>query len=240
MTETIDRKQVTNSQLEDVFNEADDLFYHCEKEGNIDRAVSLLEPYLASVDDPSTLARVHAMLAQARFWRHYYAPEGERLEAAEKGVNLATKALGLDPDNLYANCFAALLMGIHGLEMGVVNSLFYMNKVKACAEKCVEIDESYLEAAPHIVLGDLYRFAPSPPIGCGNKKKSVKHLERARDLAPHSSMARVRLAESYLKVRKKDLARQEAEFVLNNDIKERGPRFAEDMRQWARDILSRC
>jgi len=230
----------TDLQLDEVFKEVDDLFYLCEKDGNIDRAVSLLEPLLGTIDDPSSLARVHAMLAQAQFWRHYYAPADERLEIAEKGVNLAKKALELDPDNLYANCFAALLMGIHGLEMGIVNSLFYMNKVKACGEKCVEIDESYLEAAPHIVLGDLYRFAPPPPIGCGNKKKSVKHLERARELMPDSSMARVRLAESYLKIRKKDLARQEAEFVLNHDIKERGPRFADDMKAWAKDILRRC
>ncbi len=238
MTELV--KTGADTQLDSIFTEVDDLLYSCEKEGNIDRAVSLMEPHLETVDDPATLARVNAMLAQAQFWRHYYAPADERLAAAEKGVNFAKKALELDPDNLYANCFGALLMGIHGLEMGIVNSLFYMYKVKACGEKCVELDESYYEAAPHIILGDLYRFAPPPPIGCGNKKKSVKHLERARELAPDSSMARVRLAESYLKIRKKDLARQEAEFVLNHDIKERGPRFAEDMKQWAREILKRC
>jgi tetratricopeptide (TPR) repeat protein len=237
MTESV--KTRPNAQLDEVFKEADDLLYHCEKNGNIDRAVSLLESQLNNVEDSSALARIYGILAQAQFWRHYYAPEGERLAIAEEGVNLAKKSLELDPNNLYANTFAAMLMGIHGLEMGIMSSLFYIKHVKECAERGIEIDETYFDAGPHVILGDLYRLAPPPPIGCGNKKKAVHHLARAREIAPHSPLARLRLAEAYIRVRKKDLARQEAEFVLNQDIEERGPIFAENMKQWARDILKK-
>jgi tetratricopeptide (TPR) repeat protein len=237
MTESV--KTSPSTQLDEVFREVDDLLYHCEKEGNINRAVSLLEPQLKTVEDPPTLARIYGILAQAKFWSHYYAPECDRLSIAEEGVNLAKKGLELDPNSLYANTFAAMLMGIHGLEMGIMSSLFYIKHVKACAERGIEIDESYFDAGPHVILGDLYRLAPPPPIGCGNKKKAVEHLARASELAPHSPLARVRLAEAYIRIRKKDLARQEAEFVLNQDIEERGPIFAENMKQWARDILKK-
>jgi hypothetical protein len=237
MTESV--KTSPNIELDEIFKEVDDLLYYCEKDGNIDRAVSLLESQLNSVKDNSTLARIYGILAQAQFWRHYYAPESELLAIAEKGVNLAKKGLELDPNSLHANTFAAMLMGIHGLEMGIMSSLFYIKHVKACAERGMEIDETYFDAGPHVILGDLYRLAPPPPIGCGNKKQAVEHLARASELAPHSPVARLRLAEAYIRVRKKDLARQEAEFVLNQDIEERGPIFAENMKQWAQDILKK-
>ena len=50
MTESV--KTGADTQLDSIFTQVDDLIYQCEKEGNIDRAVSLLEPYLETAGAP--------------------------------------------------------------------------------------------------------------------------------------------------------------------------------------------
>ncbi|MBI4831301.1 MAG: tetratricopeptide repeat protein [Candidatus Lindowbacteria bacterium] len=228
-----------DSQLEAVFAEADRLFEQCEADGNLDKAEAMLTPLTERIADASLLARVYAMLAQREFWRHYYAPEEERLAIAEKGIGFAQKALEIDPKNLYANYWAALLMGIHGLEMGILSALFYMEKIKGCAEQVVELDESYMNGGAHQVLGDLYRLTPPPPVAFGDKEKAVEHLLRANELSPNDPQARLRLAEAYFSVRQKDKARREAEHVLNQKAAVRGPIYTENMKKWAREILAK-
>ncbi|MBI5118885.1 tetratricopeptide repeat protein [Candidatus Poribacteria bacterium] len=228
-----------DSQLEAVFVEVDRFFEQCEEDGNLDKAEAMLTPLRERITDASLLARAYAMLAQAEFWRHYYAPEEERLAIAERGVGLAQKALELHSNNLYANYWAALLMGVHGLEMGILSALFYMDKIKECAERVVELDESYMNGGAHQVLGDLYRLTPPPPVAFGDKEKAVEHLLRANELSPNDPQAKLRLAEAYFSIREKDKARQEADHVLNQKTIVRGPIYTENMKQWARDILAK-
>ncbi len=128
------------------------------------------------------------------------------------------------------------MMGYHGLEMGIISALHYMGQVKACAERVVALDEVYHSALGHQILGDLHRLTPPAPLGFGNKQKAMEHLLRARELAPECPQAKLRLAELYLSQRKKELARQQIQLVLDQDIFERGPVFAAKMKARASDL----
>ena len=224
------------AQLTAAFVTVEDLFYRLEADDNLNRAEAILKSMAESVTEPAILARVYAELAQVEFWRYEYAPAGERLAIAAKGAKLAQRALEYDPNNLQANAWAAALMGYHGMEMGILSALHYIGRVKACAERVVALDEAYHSALGHQTLGDLNRLTPPPPLGYGDKRKSLEHLLRARELAPECPQAKLRLAELYLSQRKKDLARQQIQMVLEQDILERGPIFAAKMKNRARDL----
>ena len=222
-----------------VFETVEDLFYRVETGNNLDQAETLLESLSKNESDPAILARVYAELAQAQVWRYEYAPANQRLAFAEKGVKLANRALEYDQNNLQANFWAAATMGTHGMEMGIMSSLFYLGRIKAHCERVLQLDETYQSAAAHQILGDLYRMTPPRPIGMGDKQKALEHLQRARELAPTCPKAKLRLAELYISLRKKDLARQEIQLLLDQEIPEHGPIYAEKVKLQARDLLSK-
>lgn len=220
-----------------VFETVADLFYRVEAGDNLDQAETLLESLSKSESDPAILARVYAELAQAQIWRYEYAQANQRLAFAEKGVKMATRALEYDPNNLQANFWAAATMGTHGMEMGIMSSLFYLGRIKTHCEQTLQLDETYQNAAAHQILADLYRMTPPKPIGIGDKQKALVHLLRARELAPTCPKAKLRLAELYINLRKKDLARREIQLLLDQDIPEHGPIYAEKVKAQARDLL---
>ncbi len=227
------------AQFEKQFEELEALFYRCEDGNNMDKAESMLEDLLKSTTNATTLARIYAEKAQAQIIRYDYVPKEERLAMAEKAVELSKKALEYDEENIQANLWAASSMGIHGMEMGLLSSLFYIKQMKKHLEKVLTINESYCNALAHQILGDLYRLAPPPPISIGNKKKSLEHLIRARELAPECPRAKLRLAEIYISLRKYDLAKNEIDACLNEEVTEHGPIFAAEIRDKAMGLKNK-
>ncbi len=227
-------------KVEEKFDEEiERLLYKCEKDNNLNKAEELLHKLAESIDDSSILARINAELVQVEFWRYEYAVQDDRLAIAERGVALAKKALEYDSDNLEANAWAAAIKGLHGLEMGILSSLFYIKKVREHAEHVLEIDETYHSAIAHQILGDLYRLTPPSPIGMKNTTKAMEHLLKARELAPDCPQAKLRLAEMYLTKRQKEKARIEINLLLEQNIEERGPIYAENCRAKGRKLLKK-
>lgn len=231
----------TDSELAQMFERVDHFIDQCEKHNNLDRAEALLKEYLEKTSDPAVQSRIYANLAHLEFWRYDYAPEGskERTGIAKKGAELAERALELDDANVYANAWAAAMLGIHGQEEGVLSILHYIPKIESCAKRAVELDESYNNAMGHQVLGNLYRLTPPKPIGVGSKKKALEHLTRSRELAPACPVAALSLAELQLARRKKAEAKEHIEFVLSHEITEHGPIFASRQKGKAKELQGR-
>ncbi|HEY3364136.1 MAG TPA: hypothetical protein VGK74_03650 [Symbiobacteriaceae bacterium] len=226
-----------NDALMQTFAEVERLFYACEAGDNLKRAEAILADLVKTTNDPTVLARVYAELAQAQSWHYEYAPKGERLAIALRGMKLAKRALEYDGDGLEANAWAATLMGYHGLEMGILSALFYLSKVKQHAERALQLDEQYHSAMPHQILGDLHRLTPPAPMGFLDRKLALEHLLRARELAPACPQAKVRLAELYISLRKPALAREQLALLLEQAIDERGPAYAAKYQEKGRELL---
>lgn len=221
-----------------TFEEVEALLHRWEDPGNPERAEALLAQIAASTGDRAVLATVLGLRAQARWLSYEDAPPSERRALAEGGVGLARRALEHDPGSLHANAWAAALMGVHGLEMGILGALFYLKEIQAAAEKVLRIDETYHGALAHQILGELHRLAPPRPIGVRDYGRALEHLTRARRLSD-CPMAKLRLAELYLALRKPDLAREEVHAALAQDIDERGPRYEARCRARARELEAR-
>ncbi|MBI5116055.1 hypothetical protein HZA56_06240 [Candidatus Poribacteria bacterium] len=235
------KNQATESELDDIFEKIDHYIDKCEEDNNLDKAEALLKESLEQMSNPTLQSRMYAMLAAVEFWRYNYAEEGskERMAIARKGADLAQRAADLDDGNVYANAWAAAMLGIYGQEEGILSILHYIPKIEAYAKRALELDESYNNAMPHQILGNLYRLSPPKPIGVGSKKKSLEHLSRARNLAPTCPVAALSLAELQLARRKKEEARKEIRFVLEFDIVEHGPVFASKQKEKAKELLER-
>jgi hypothetical protein len=239
MTETVEEKQITDSDVEAMFAEVDHYFDFVEEDNNLNKAEALLGEYLEKVSDPAAQSRIYAYLAQVEFWNYEYAPEDskERRVIAKKGAELAQKGLELDDDNMWANAWASAMMGIHGQEEGILSILHYLPKIEEYAKKAAKIDETYNMAMAHQVLGNIYRLAPPKPISIGNKKKSVEHLSRARDVAPGCPVGAIAYAELQISRRKKDKAREALQFVIDSEKIEHGPKFMAKHKAKAKDLI---
>lgn len=225
-----------NNQFENEFEEVKQLLNLCEVENSLEKAETLLEQIVRATEEPSVLAKVYGMLAQVENYRFEYVPECERLAIAKKGVELAKKGLEYDDNCVDANSWAASMMGIHGLEMGILSSLFYLGPIRKHAEKALKLDEAYHYAQPHLILGELYRLSPPSPIGMRDMNKALEHLLRSTELGSDDPQAKFHLAELYISLRKKDLARAEISSLLEQDIKVRGPIYAANWKAKARKL----
>jgi tetratricopeptide (TPR) repeat protein len=222
------------------FAEIEHLLFHCEAPGHFGRVETLLDDVTAGTDDPKVLAKAYAQRAHVAALRADYVDGHERLDVAEAGVRAAKRGLELDPSGLEINLWTAAVMGVHSMAMGLLSSLLYLRPIRDHAQAALELDESYASALAHQILADLYRLSPPAPLGMRNRAAARDHLLRARELAPDCPMAKIRLAELYLSLRRKNLAAEQAELVLAQEIDERGPVFADRCRDRARQLLSKA
>lgn len=237
-----ERTKPSASELSEMLDRVDHVIDHeLEQDDNLDRVEALLEGQLAWTWSGPEEARIYAYLAQVHYYRYEYEPEGSkaRREHAREGTALAKKALGLDEHSMWANAWAAALLGVHGLEEGILSIVQYLPRIEALARRAVEMDEAYSHAMGHQTLGGLYRLAPPWPISVGDKKRSLEHLERVRALAPDCPVGAISYAETQLARRKKAEAAQALRFVLDTRTILHGPRFMERQKLKARKLMEK-
>lgn len=230
------------AELSAMFGHVDHLFEHeLEQDDNLNQIETVLRDHLGKASSSRDEARIYANLGQLQFFRYEYEAEGSkaRREIAKKGVELAKKALALDENSMWANAWGAALLGVSGLEEGILSIVQYLPKIEALAKRAVELDEAYNHAMGHQTLGGLYRLAPPWPMSVGDKKKSLDHLERARELAPTCPVCAISYAETQIARRRKEEAAQALQFVLDTKAILHGPRFMEKQRVKARTLMKK-
>lgn len=228
--------------LDAAFAEVERLLFTCETADHFDRADALLDQIAETSDQPATLARVYGQRSHAAVLRYDYAEGLERLATAATAVQLARRGLELDPNCLEANAWGAAAMRAHGPEMGFAGIGYYLPAILDLAGNALRDDESYAGALAHQILADCYRLSLPAPIGHRDHPAAMRHLLRARELAPDCPAAKLRLAELYLSMRKPELnalAGQQLDLVLHQQIDERGPVFADRCRAKARQLQAR-
>lgn len=104
-------------------------------------------------------------------------------------------------------------------------------------EQSLKVNPSYEQAGAHRVLGRIYYCCPGWPLSVGDIHESLEHLSAAVSLAPDNSTNHLFLAETLLKLGKKDEARRELENVLKATRHAHCPHHLEEDRQEARRLL---
>ncbi|GAF79240.1 unnamed protein product, partial [marine sediment metagenome] len=125
--------------------------------------------------------------------------------------------------------------GKYGETKGVLKSLSLVKPIKKGMNKVIELDRSYEDGGADRVLGRV--FFKVPGFAGGSKKKSLEHLLKSKELGPEDALTRVYLAETLLKHKQIDEAREELEYVLNMEDDPRWVIGIRESKEMAKELL---
>lgn len=180
---------------------------------NLEKAAELLS---GSLEQGGERGAILADLTQAYFWLGDYATDkAKREEYFGKAVEWGKQAVEAAPDSVKAHLWFAAAMGSHGIERGIMSSLFYLGPIEKHGKRAMELDQAYFDAAPLRLLGRFYHQAPGWPLGPGDLKKSVQTLQKAVELAPGFPHNHLYLGEVLAATGKKDDGKKCVQHVID-------------------------
>jgi tetratricopeptide (TPR) repeat protein len=178
-----------------------------------------------------------ARLARANFFLGDIADKGQRSLYYEQGRQQAQTILAENPQRVEGHYWLGL--NLAGLaDTSRMQGMRLLPQILAELERAAAIEPGYDQAGAYRVLGRIYYQAPGRPLSVGDVNKSLDLLTRATTLAPANSTNHLYLAETLLKLGRKDQAGQELRQVLTASQNADGPRgLAADQRR-AKEILA--
>lgn len=132
-----------------------------------------------------------------------------------QGIYNANRAIDIEPEKPDGHFWLGVNYGVFGSAKGVLKSLSLVKPIKKAMNKVIELNREYEDGGPDRVLGRLYFRLPG--IAGGNKKKSLEHLLKSKEIGPNDVKTRVYLADTYLALKEIDKAREELEYVLSRE-----------------------
>jgi tetratricopeptide (TPR) repeat protein len=197
-------------------------------EDRLEQAETLLETREQSLPDHLLQARrlfeqcldqdpaaAQTGLSETCFWLGEYASDATQAEAYyAAGVEAGKQAVHLADEWVDSHLWYCANMGSHGVLKGIMSSLFYLKPIEQHGKKALDIDKSYFYGAPLRLMGRFYHQCPGWPIGSGDLKKSVAHLEEAVTLGEPFILNHLYLGEALLARKEKKPARSTLEAAL--------------------------
>ncbi|MCZ6602480.1 MAG: tetratricopeptide repeat protein [Planctomycetota bacterium] len=134
------------------------------------------------------------------------------------------RAKVLQPRRVEARYFLALAAGLLA-ETRSVGGRQLVSTIETEATEAVRLDRTFENAAPLLLLGQLYHQAPGFPISVGDTELALEKLEEAFEIAPDHPPNRIALAEVYLDEGRGADARKVIETLIaeNPDLPPRWP-----------------
>ena len=160
----------------------------------------------------------------------------EKKNIFSRGIYHAKKAVALEPERPEGHYWLGVNYGVYGEAKGVLKSLSLVKPIKKEMNKVIELDREYEDGGADRVLGRVYFKLPG--IVGGDKKKSLTHLLKSKELGPDDALTRIYLADTYLKLKEVEKARAELEAVLEM---ESDPRWiapvSDELKEMAKKML---
>lgn len=176
-------------------------------------------------------------LARLSYLLGELSPKNEKIYYFEKGKGYGETLAAEQPSWAEGHYWLALnLCGLAELS-GARGGLKMVPHIIEEMEQSLKVNPSYEQAGAHRVLGRIYYCCPGWPLSVGDIHESLEHLSAAVSLAPDNSTNHLFLAETLLKLGKKDEARRELENVLKATRHAHCPHHLEEDRQEARRLL---
>jgi tetratricopeptide (TPR) repeat protein len=148
--------------------------------------------------------------AQSYYWIAEQVPKNnysKRKALYTSGLDLAKRAVSLDPDSMESNFWVGVLLGNVSCLTGIWESLAAVEPIRISMEKVIALAPQ--EAFAYHILGSLYRLAPGWPFSCGNLDTSLCYAKQAVALRPESVLVHLGLAETLLARGEKANAKEE-------------------------------
>jgi tetratricopeptide (TPR) repeat protein len=145
-------------------------------------------------------------------------------EIYDQGIDLARRAIALDPSDAEAHYSLFLNLGRKSQRSGLGSQFRNVSDLKAELAKTIELDPNHADAWE--ARGEM--LLKLPRLFGGSRSDGEKALRRSQELAPDWAKPPLRLAELYEKEGKTEEARAQASRALELARKSGDARFASD------------
>lgn len=152
----------------------------------------------------------------ARFAYHvgaHGADEKERDTAFREGITAGQAAVKLAADRPEGHFWLGANIGGRTELQGAIGSLAAVEDIRREMEAVIRIDEGYQGGSAYLALGSVELELPKM-LG-GDRERAVEYLEKGLRFGERNALLRVRLAEAYLAVKRRDDARKQLNTVIN-------------------------
>jgi len=140
----------------------------------------------------------------------FAANDNQRAALATRGIDVCRQVLARDPKVAAAHYYLAMNLG-QLARTKTLGALKLVKEMEVEFKAAIDLNDRLDFGGPARSLGMLYRDAPGWPTSIGSKRKARTYIEQAAKIAPAFPENHMVLAESYLKWRDPDAARQELE-----------------------------
>ena len=131
----------------------------------------------------------------------------ERIGFFQKGMELGEKAISLAPNSVEAQFWYGGNCASYGNDKGAFTSLFLIKKIRRTMADVIRLDEKYMGAGGHRILGILdYKV---PGIVGGDPKRAKEHLEKALTIQSDNPVTRFYYAEYFFETGSPEKAREQ-------------------------------
>lgn len=138
----------------------------------------------------------------------------ERVATFKEGIEAGKAAVKLRPERPEGHFWLGAAIGGRVRAEGTsgFGALNAAGDVRDQMEAVIKIDPSFQGGSAYLALGEIDLRVPG--LLGGSKKRAVERLEQGLKYGPGNAFLRVRLAEAYLGVGRKDDAKRQIDYVL--------------------------
>lgn len=198
-----------SSDVRELISKGDEMYGERE---NLEKAREAQKLYEEAIKlDPKNY-EAHWKLAKTIYFIGQRSPEKEKVSIFEKGVEIAKKAVALEPNRPEGHFWLGVLYGVYGEARGVMKSLFLVDDIKEEMNKTLKLDPNIEGGGPYRLLGRMYYKLPG--IAGGSKDKSLEYLLKAKEICPTNALTKIYLADTYLAKNLKEEAKKELKEVV--------------------------
>lgn len=196
--------------ISQLMERADGLWPQRGDLSKLEESMELYEKILAQ--DPTNVEALWK-LSRACWWLGTHSPEEQKLAVFEKGIEFGKKAVLLKEDCPACHYWLGVNYGVYGEAKGVLKSLSLVDPIREEMNKVIHLDPGFMKGGAYRILGRMaYKL---PWFAGGSKKESVELLKKALQYDPNSFLTRLFLAETYLAMDEKELAKKELQWCMN-------------------------
>lgn len=155
-------------------------------------------------------------LGKCYYWIGAHSGEDDRTALFQKGIDWSKKAIQLNSKSAGGYFWLGVNNGKYGESRGILKSLFLVGPIKEAMQQVIAIDPAYEYGGAYRVLGRMYYKLPG--FAGGGVDKSITNLKKSLEYAPNISTTHIFLAESYIKQKDYQSAKNELNLVLKSAV----------------------
>jgi len=198
-----------------LLREGDSLW---EERKDVEKAKASIDSYKKVLEIDKDNYEAYWKISRSYFYLGDLLPETKEMRNQHKeigieGMRYGEKATELNPQGVEGHYYYTLCLAQYSIGISIIKALAkgLGSKYEKHIGRVIEINKNYDNAGPLRAIGRYWYRLPWPK---RDIKKSISYLEEAVTSAPNNIRGRVYLAESYLKAKEKELAKEQLQKAL--------------------------